>query len=126
MNKSILKTIEWILRIGIFLCFLGHGVIALGENTAWIPYLELLGLKGNVALDVMFIIGIVDVLVAFVILIKPIKIIVFWACFWTLITALVRPISGESIWTFVERGPNWITPILLYLVLYKIQKKLID
>jgi hypothetical protein len=116
-NSSVLKTVEWFLRIGIFMCFMGHGTIALGKNTAWLPYLETVGLKGNLALDVLFAIGILDIIVAITILLKPIKIVVLWACFWAFTTALMRPISGESIWEFVERGPNWIVPLVLYFLL---------
>ena len=112
-----LKIIEGLLRIGVFMCFVGHGLIALGGNKAWLPYLEIVGLNGDFAIDVMFAIGMLDIIVALIILLKPIKIIVLWACFWTLITALARPISGESIWAFVERGPNWIAPLALYLLL---------
>ena len=117
MNKKMLKAIEWLLRIGIFMCFLGHGLIALRGNKTWLPYLEIVGFNGDFAIDVMFTIGILDVIVALIVLLKPIKFIVLWACFWTLTTALARPISGESIWAFVERGPNWIAPLALYLLL---------
>ncbi len=123
MNYKMLKTIEWLFRIGVFMCFLGHGLIALGGNIAWLPYLEIVGFKGEFAINVMFIIGILDVIVALFILLKPIKIIVLWASFWTLLTALMRPISGESFWAFVERGPNWVLPIVLFLILYKNNQK---
>jgi len=125
-NKGFFKTVEWFLRIGVFLCFLGHGIIAFGKNITWVPYLETIGFKGETALNIMFVIGIIDIIVAFVILVKPIKLIVLWACFWTFLTALIRPLSGESIWAFIERGPNWIMPIVLYIILYKINKKIID
>ncbi|NVK51928.1 MAG: hypothetical protein HWD85_03260 [Flavobacteriaceae bacterium] len=123
MNKLVdnhqTNQIIWLLRIAVAFCFLGHGLIAIGKNAAWIPYLEVFGIKGDRALEIMFIIGVVDILVALFVLIKPFRIVILWACFWTFATALIRPISGESIWAFIERAPNWITPIALYLFFYR-------
>ena len=117
-NSGVLKKVEWLLRIGVFMCFFGHGIIAIGKNPSWLPYLETVGFKGDFALEVLFAIGILDIIVAISILLKPMKIVVLWACFWTFTTALMRPISGESTWEFVERGPNWIVPLALYFLLF--------
>jgi len=63
----------------------------------------------------------IDVLVALMILIKPFKkpykYIVLWAVIWGFSTVLIRPISGESILAFIERGANWGVPFSLFYVL---------
>ena len=43
--------------------------------------------------------------------------IVLWALFWAFSTAVIRPLSGESIWAFIERGANWIAPLVLFNLL---------
>lgn len=60
-------------------------------------------------------IGSLDIIVAIHALLIPRKYILIWAVFWALATATVRPLSGESIWSFVERGGNWITPLVLIM-----------
>ena len=117
MEKTLLSRLEWFLRIGVFLTFLGHGVFAFSGNTYWLPYLTIFGFSEDIALQLMSIIGVVDILVAISILLKPYKIVVLYALLWAFTTALMRLISGESIWSFIERGANWIVPLCLYLVL---------
>lgn len=116
-NKRILKTVEWLLRIGVFMCFFGHGYLAISKNPAWFQYLETVGISGLNAERTMVLIGCLDVLVAIITLIKPLKAILLWACFWAFSAALIRPLSGDSMWAFVERGVNWITPLTLYFLL---------
>ena len=68
--------------------------------------------------QIMPVIGTVDIAVAVLILIKPLKPVVIYAFIWAFLTALIRPVSGESILMFVERAGNWATPLALYLLLY--------
>ncbi|MCB0475854.1 MAG: hypothetical protein KDC69_09265, partial [Flavobacteriaceae bacterium] len=101
----------------IFLTFFGHGYIALTGNTAWVPYLEVLGFSEKQAIAILPIIGTVDILVALTILIRPFKWVVLWAAIWAFSTALIRPISGASILAFIERGANWMLPLIFYLII---------
>ncbi len=107
---------EWILRIGIFGTFIGHGVFALMLKQSWIPYFTSVGISENAALKLLPFIGALDILVALIVLIKPLRVALIWASVWGFATALIRPISGEPIWDFVERSANWAAPLaLLYL-----------
>ncbi len=116
------RRVELLLRIAVFFTFLGHGVVAVNGNPQWSIYLETLGLSKKLAMEMMLYIGILDIAVAVLTLLKPYKYVVLWAFVWAFSTALIRPISGESIWAFVERGSNWIVPLVLYLVLFKKKK----
>lgn len=108
-----LKKTKWILRIGIAGEFIGHGIFALNLKQGWIPYFTSIGISESTALTLLPLIGIMDILVAIIVLISPFKIILAWASFWGFITALIRPISGEPIWDFVERWANWAAPLAL-------------
>ena len=112
--------IEWVLRIGVFGTFLGHGLLAISINAAWIPYLTTLGFTPEQSQFIMPVIGSVDVIVALWVLIKPNKYVVLWAVFWALATAIIRPLSGELLLTFVERSANWAAPLALFF--YKFNK----
>ena len=117
MTRIIVTRIEWLLRIGVFLTFLGHGFFALYGKAQWIKYLTIFGFSDSTALKLMTYIGVIDILIALVVLLRPHKYIVFYAFIWAFSTALIRPISGESILDFVERGANWVTPLCLFLLL---------
>lgn len=116
------ENVKILLRIGVFLIFLGHGVFAIQGNPSWIPYIETVGFSAVIAKKLILYIGILDIIVAIMVLLKPNKYIVLWAILWTFLTAIIRPISGESIWAFVERGGNWIVPLCLYFLM-KIESK---
>lgn len=113
--------LEWVLRIGVFGTFIGHGVLAISVNPLWVSYLALFGLTLPQISVIMPVIGLLDVIVGMIILLKPNKYILLWAIFWAFATAAIRPISGEEIWSFVERAANWAVPLALYF--YRIDKK---
>ena len=65
----------------------------------------------------MTLVGLLDLLVAVIVMIRPLRLALLWAVFWTFVTALIRPISGEPIWDFIERFANIGAPLaLLFLV----------
>lgn len=119
------KQAEWVLRIGIFGTFLGHGIFALGIKQSWIPYFTSVGISADAAATWLLLIGIMDIVVASLALVKPYKVVLAWASIWGFVTAIIRPISGEPIWDFVERSSNWAAPLAL-LALNKFPKKLKD
>ncbi len=114
--------IEWILRIGVAGEFLGHGVFALQGKADWIRWTqELSGMDASMATTFIFVVGIVDVLLALSILVKPVRPVLLWMTFWGFWTALVRPLVGMPIWDFIERWANWAAPLALYYF-YKTNK----
>lgn len=114
MNK--IKTLELIARIGVFGTFIGHGLSALSINIKWIPLLTCYGFSVSQAKYLLPIIGTIDIMIAIVVLFYPIRIILFWAIFWTFLTALTRPISGGEIIEFIERSANWCLPLILLIL----------
>lgn len=119
------KITELILRIGVFGTFLGHGTFALGVKQAWIPMITAFGFSKSAATTMLPLIGGVDIIVAILALIWPIRIVLIWATLWAFATALARPIAGDPIWDFVERTANWAAPLAL-LILQGVPKKLKD
>jgi len=112
------KKIEWILRVAVAGEFIGHSVFAFQGKKVWIDWIhQLTGAEIGIAATLLTLIGIADLLVALIILARPIRAIVLWAAFWGFWTALVRPIVGEPIWDFVERWANWGAPLALLLLL---------
>ncbi len=116
--KDIEKKIERVLRIGIAGEFFGHAMFAVQGKAAWIPWVQkFLPLSNAGAIQFLFWIGVLDIIIALVVLVKPFRPVVLWAVFWGFWTALLRPIVGESFWDFIERWTNWAAPLALYFVL---------
>ncbi len=111
---------EWVLRIAVAGEFLGHGVFAMQGKAQWIGWISsMTGMGTESATAVLFIVGLIDILVAALILVRPMKPVLLWAAFWGFWTALVRPIVGEPVWDFIERWANWGAPLALYILMYR-------
>ena len=112
-----LVIITWILRVAVFGEFLGHGVLAVQGKAQWVGWIQqFTGLGSESAAFLLTLIGLFDVVVALVILFKPIRLALLWAAFWGFWTAIMRPLVGESVWDFVERWANWGAPVALLLL----------
>jgi len=111
------KLIEWVLRISVAGEFIGHGVFAVQGKKDWIGWFAKFGVSdAGTATQLLFFIGIIDIALAILILIKPVRLALLWMAFWGFWTALMRPIAGDSIFEFVERWANWGAPLALFLV----------
>ena len=112
------KLINWVLRIAVAGEFIGHGVFALQGKKDWIGWFAQFGVTDvGTAAQLLFIIGIMDIALAILILIKPVRIVLLWMVFWGFWTALMRPIVGMPGWDFVERWANWGAPLALLLMI---------
>ena len=112
------KWVNWILRIAIAGEFVGHGVFALQGKKDWIGWFSSFGVSDALlAAKLLFLIGLLDLVVALVVLVKPIRAILLWATLWGFWTALIRPMVGMPVWDFIERWANWGAPLALLLLL---------
>lgn len=114
MNNLLL---HWILRIAVAGEFVGHGVFALQGKAQWVGWIsQMTGADAALATTLLWWVGVADLLVALIVLVKPIRVVLLWAAFWGFWTALVRPLVGGSGWDFVERWANWGAPLALLLL----------
>ena len=112
------KLIEWVLRIAVAGEFIGHGIFALQGKKDWIGRFTQFGVSdAGTATTLLFLVGLMDIALALLILVKPIRIALLWMVFWGFWTALMRPIVGMPIWDFVERSANWGAPLALLLLI---------
>jgi hypothetical protein len=111
-TDSYAPILHWIFRLAFFMEFLGHGMFGvLGGKAAWVPYFGVVGIGGPTAWRLMPLIGFVDVSMAFLILIRPMRAALLYGAVWGLWTALLRPLSGESWWELLERAGNYGIPL---------------
>lgn len=111
------KLIEWILRITVAGEFIGHGVFAIQGKKDWIGWFSTFGVSDHeLAVRLLMAIGIVDIALAVLVLLKPVRPALLWMVFWGFFTALLRPLVGMPVWDFVERSANWGAPLALLLL----------
>ena len=120
MNTTL---VQWVLRISVAGEFIGHGVFALQGKKDWINWFAYFGVSdAGTAGQLLFHIGMIDITLAILVLIKPVRLALLWMVFWGFWTALLRPIVGMPIWDFVERSANWGAPLALLLMVGLPQK----
>jgi hypothetical protein len=114
------EQVEWVLRLGISGMFLGHGVFALSIKQSWFPYFTGVGIAEAAIPMLLFLIGCMDIAVAALVAVKPLRMVLAWAVFWAFLTALIRPVSGDffslDFMDFVERSANFAAPLALLLL----------
>jgi len=112
------KKVTWVLRVAVFGSFLGHGIFALQGKAQWVGWIQqFTNMDAGGAATLLTMIGLLDLLVALIVLVRPIRVVLLWATLWGFWTALVRPLVGEPVWDFVERWANWGAPLALLLIL---------
>lgn len=126
------KACSWILRIALAVVFIVHGAECLMKNPQFIDLIigsfnNLFGFRFTeaTALQIMQVIGIVDILVALAVLIRPNKYLLAWLLVWAAITAFSRMTAlGLGAYTEVlMRASHILAPVAVYLLTYKHEPK---
>ncbi len=110
------KVLPWILRIGVAGCFIGHGAFGIITKSAWLPYFAVAGIGEETAWPMMPLIGTMDIAMGILALLWPCRALYIWAGLWATWTALLRPLSGEPVWEFIERAGNYGVPFAILVV----------
>jgi hypothetical protein len=117
LSKS--KAAEWVLRIAVAGEFIGHGVFAIQGKEGWFKYFYPFGITNEeTIITLLLFVGIMDILLAIHVLVRPVKGLLLWMVIWCVWTAMIRwPIGPDPIWDFVERSANWGAPLALIFIL---------
>ncbi len=110
-------SLEWTLRVGAFLCFVGHGAFGMMTKQAWLPYFAVAHIGPETAYKLMPLVGAVDVTMGCLVLLSPRPAVVYWMTLWAAWTALLRPLAGESGWEAIERAGNYGVPLAMIVLL---------
>jgi hypothetical protein len=108
--------IEWIFRIAVAMEFVGHGAFGLLTKAAWVPYFAVVGIPEAWAWRLMPLVGAMDVAAGVLALVVPVRAVLLHMSLWGLMTATLRPLSGEGVWELLERGYNYGVPLAFLLV----------
>jgi len=109
-------TIHWICRLALFAEFVGHGAFGVMTKQAWVPYITLFGFSEAWAWRLMPVVGSIDITLGLLVLIAPMRAGLLYMGCWGFFTALLRPLTGEGWWEFIERSYNFGLPFLMLWV----------
>ncbi len=119
---------EMILKLGISLTFLGHGISAVSYHPEFLDYIitfsdEFLNydISYELSKTLLIIIGVIDIVLALLVLIKSNKIVWGYMAIWGFIVSYWRVIyfSEGGIYAFLVRAPFWGIPLFFILRDYK-------
>lgn len=108
--------VQTTLRIAVAMCFIGHGAFGIITKPIWCNYFAVFTIGKDLAYRLMPVLGSFDILLGVIILIFPIRAIPAWLVIWGIITAMLRPLSGEPFAEFIERAANFGAPLALLML----------
>jgi uncharacterized membrane protein HdeD (DUF308 family) len=110
------QQIHYVLRIAIAMCFIGHGAFGIITKEIWCNYFAVFGIGKSMAYTLMPWVGTIDILLGMIMLFHPVRAIALWLIVWGLLTASLRPVSGEPFAEFIERAGNYGAPLALLIL----------
>jgi hypothetical protein len=111
-----LSRTEWCLRIGAAACFVGHGAFGIMTKETWVTYFAVVGIGRDLAYTLMPVIGSIDIAAGVLVLLSPRPAGLLYMAIWGFLTALLRPLAGESGFEALERAGNYGVPLALLLM----------
>ena len=109
------STIFMLLRVGAAACFIGHGAFGIIGKEEWLPYFALVGVGADWAQRLMPVVGLLDITAGLLTLFRPMRAVFLYMTAWSIWTALLRPLAGESLWEAFERAGNYGVPLALLI-----------
>jgi hypothetical protein len=110
------EKMHYTLRTASAMCFIGHGAFGIITKPSWCNYFAVFGVGHALAFKLMPLVGMVDILLGISLLVYPLRVVAGWLVCWALITASLRPLSGESAAELIERAGNFGAPLALLLL----------
>ncbi len=108
--------LHWLLRVGVFMEFVGHGACGVGTKAGWLPYFHVFAIPDATAWKLMPVVGSMDIALGVLALLAPRRALLLYMGIWGCFTASLRPAAGEAGWEFLERAYNFGVPLsLLFL-----------
>jgi len=116
MNLALEQKLHYTLRLAVAMCFIGHGAFGIITKPIWCNYFAVFGIGKTMAYQLMPVLGSVDILLGIIMLVYPLRAIALWLVIWGVVTASLRPLSGEPFAELIERAGNFGAPLALILL----------
>jgi hypothetical protein len=110
------ERIAWTLRLTTAALLIGHGGFgAFMHKAEWARYLGALGVSSGTveAAALIPLVGCFEIALGLLVLAAPLPSLLLFAFGWKVGTEALRPLTGEPIWEFIERGGSYAAPLAL-------------
>jgi hypothetical protein len=118
------QKIYYTLRVSVAMCLIGHGAFGIITKAVWCNYFAVFGIGHDLAYRLMPVVGTFDAGMGIAMLVYPIRAIPIWLVIWGLVTASLRPLSGEPFAELIERAGNFGAPLVLLLLSGSVDKNI--
>ena len=110
--------IAWTLRLTTGLLLIGHGGFDVAMRKDWIGYVEAIGISREslAAHPLTAFAGWAEIALGLAVLARPVPPLLALAFVTKVVTEALRPLAGEPIWEFVERGGSYAAPLALLML----------
>jgi hypothetical protein len=111
-------TLVWLLRLTTGLLLIGHGGIGAVMAKDWSPYFAVLGI-GTATVEARALIPLVgwfEMVLGLLVIARPSAALLVFVCIWKVGTEWLRPMAGEPLWEFIERGSSYAAPLALLVL----------
>ena len=107
--------IAWILRATIALLLIGHAGFDFAMHKDWSAYVAMIGIGPAtfVSHPLRPWAGWLEGALGLLVLVQPTRGLLVFVCAWKLGTEALRPLAGEPVWEFIERGGSYGAPLAL-------------
>ena len=111
-------TLVWLLRFTTAMLLIGHGGIGAIMAKDWTPYFAVLGI-GTVTVKAHTLIPLVgwfEMALGLSVIARSSTALLVFVCIWKVGTEWLRPMAGEPLWEFIERGGSYAAPLALLVL----------
>jgi hypothetical protein len=85
------------------------------QKVDWLVFYRPLGIPDSIAVATMPLVGLVDITMGYLALLRPTRAVLMYTAFWGIFTGLLRPFVGMSFFEALERAGNYGPSLALLL-----------
>src|SRR5262249_51903497 len=113
-------TLVWILCLTTGILLIGHGGLGAVMAKDWTPYFAVLGVGAATveARALSPLVGWFEMALGLLVIARPSVSLLVFVFVWKVGTEWLRPIAGEPLWEFIERGGSYTAPLALLVLRY--------
>jgi hypothetical protein len=118
LTPSRARAMAWTLRAGAGLLLIGHGGFGVFMHKDWSGYAAAVGISREAVLahPLTPYAGWAEIALGLTVLVWPVAPVLAIAFAWKLAAEALRPLAGEPIWEFIERGGSYAAPLALLVL----------
>ncbi len=116
LNENLARHAAWIMQGSIALLLIGHGGLGIwAHKKEWVEFFAYFGIT-EAAVTLWHLsqwVGWFEILIGLLVLIRPRRELLLFVLVWKLATELLRPLVGQPLFQFIERGGDYALPFAL-------------